>query len=123
MDRKTYSYTHVSDTSIDELVQDVKQRQQIHQSLADAPELRMTYDIRCAYQTETREDARSLDRVLARLLEDQAAVQPQALFLPHVSQQQERISTMQHSINTPIGGKTSRGWLQPAGLLAAVLFL
>jgi hypothetical protein len=123
MDREARSRTRVSDAHIDELVQDVQQRQRTRQSLADAPELRMAHDIRRAYQAETHEDARSLDRVLVRLLGDQAAVQSQVLFLPHVSHHQERISTMQHSIETRIGDKTSRGWQRRAGILAAVLFL
>ena len=104
---------------IDELVQNVQQRQ----NLADVPELRMTHDIRRAYQTESREDARSLERVLASLIEDQAEAASKLLFLPHVSQQQERVSTMQHSLETLVQGKTSRGWQQRVSLLAAVLFL
>src|SRR5215469_8740715 len=113
--------TRVNDAHIDELVQDVQQRQRTRQSLADAPELRMVQDIRRAYQAETHEDARSLERVLARLQGEQVAVQSQALPLAHVSQRQERISTMQHSIDILIRGKTSRGWQRRAGMLAAVL--
>jgi len=123
MDRKECSHAHMTDAHIDELVQDVQQRQRTRQSLADAPELRMAYDIRRAYQAETREDTRSLERVLARLRRDQAAAQSQALFVPRISQQPERISTMQHSIDTFTRGKTSTRWQQRAGVLAAALFL
>ncbi len=123
MDREEFSHTGKTDMYIDELVQDLQQHQRTRQSLADAPELRMTHDIRRAYQAEACEDARSLERVLARLRGDQAEAQSKVLFLPHVYQQQERISTMQHSINTLARGKISRRWQQRAGLLAAVLFL
>jgi len=71
MEREKYSYARITDAQIDELVRDVQQRHQTHQSLANTPELRMTHDIRRAYQTETHEDARSLERVFARLTEDQ----------------------------------------------------
>jgi hypothetical protein len=123
MDRKACSHKRMSESHIEELIQAVQQRQQTHQSLVDVPELRMAHDIRRAYQTETREDGRSLDRVLVKLLGDQAAVHIQVPFLPSATQQQERISTMQHSIDTRIGGKTSRGWQRRAAILAAVLFL
>jgi hypothetical protein len=119
MDREEYSRARMTDAHIDELVQDVQQGQR----LVDAPELRMAHDIRHAYQAETREDVRSLERVLARLIGDQAAAQPQVLFLPHGSEQEERISNMQHNMVTLDRGKTSRRWQQHAGLLAAVLFL
>ena len=71
MEREKYSYTRITDAQIDELVRDVQQRQRTHQSLANTPELHMTHDIRRVYQTETHEDARSLERVLTRLTEDQ----------------------------------------------------
>lgn len=123
MDREKSSRVRMTDMHIDELVQDVQQHQRTRQSMADAPELRMVYDIRRAYQTETREDAHSLERVLARLREDQVEARLNVLLLPHVYQQHERIRTMQKSIHTFVQGKTGRGWRQRAGLLVAILFL
>jgi len=78
----------------------------------------MAHDTRRAYRTEIREDARSLERVLARLMGDPVEAQSKVLFLPHISQHHEGISTMQHSLETLVRGKT-----QYAGLLTAVLFL
>lgn len=126
MEREKYSYARITDAQIDELVQDVQQRQRTHQSLANAPELRMTHDIRRAYQTETHEDARSLERVLTRLTEDQAEVKSKVFSLPRVYQQQKGISAMQsalNSMNASTRGKIKRGWAQRVGVLAAVLFL
>lgn len=122
MDREERSRTHATDTHIDELLQDLEERQRTQQGLADVPELRIAHDIRRAYQPEALEDARSLDRVLAKLMEDQARTQSKPLFLPTVSRQPERISTMQHTLDTSIRGKSSRSWQKPVSLLAAVVF-
>lgn len=123
MNRKEHSSTHATDTHIDELLQGLEERRRTCQSLADALELRMAHDIRCAYQTEAYEDARSLEHVLAKLMEDRASAQSKPLFHPSVSRQPERISTMQHTLDIPARGKNIRRWQQPAGLLAAVVFL
>ncbi|HET9919523.1 MAG TPA: hypothetical protein VFQ30_06760 [Ktedonobacteraceae bacterium] len=122
MNREEYSNARMTDMHIDELVQNVQQGQRTCQSLSDDLELRLTQDICRAYQTEACEDARSLERVLARLIEDQVEVPSKVLFLPHVSQRQEEISTMQHSIDTHVQGKNRRGWQKRSGLIAAALF-
>lgn len=111
------------DAHVEELLQELQQIQRTRQGMTGAPGLRMTHDIRYAYQAETREDARSLERVLARLREDQVEAKSKVLFFPHVYQQQERISTMQSSLDTFVRGKTSRRWQSRAGVLAAILFL
>ena len=121
MDREECS--RVTDTDIDQLLQDLAEHQRTCQSLTDAPQLRMAHDIRRAYQTEARDDAHSLERVLAKLREDQAKTQGQEFSLAHVTRPPERISTMQHRLDTLAWSKSSRKWLQPAGMLAATLFL
>lgn len=107
------------DIHAEELLQELQQRR----GIVDAPELRMVHDIQHAYQAEILEDARSLERVLARLREDQVEARSKVLFLPRVYQQQERIFTMQSSLDTCVGGKTGRRWQPRAGVLAAILFL
>ena len=125
MAREESTHIRMTDAHIDELIQDVQQYQRTRQSLADAPELRMVDDIRRAYQAEADEDARSLERVHARLIgdENQSEAQAKILFLPHISQQQERISTMQNSIETFARSKSGRRWQPRVGMLVAVLFL
>ena len=123
MDREESSRTRMPDACIDELIQDLQQRQQTRQSLSDAPELRMADDIRHAYGAEAHEDGRSLDRVLARLRGDQGDARSQVLSHSHIVRQQERISTMQHSLDALARGKSSRRWQQRAALLVAVVFL
>ncbi|HLJ32736.1 MAG TPA: hypothetical protein VKU38_03750 [Ktedonobacteraceae bacterium] len=123
MDRNDYSHTRITNMQIDELIQKLQQGQSDCQSMANEPELRMVHDIRRAYQAETCEDAHSLEHVLTKLKGDQAEAQTKILFLPHVYQQQERISTMQNTIETITRSKSSKRWQQRARLLAAVLFL
>ena len=120
MDRQERS--RLIDARIDELLQDLEERQRTSQNLANSPELRMVHDIRRAYQAEAFEDSRSLERVLTKLKEDQAKTQTEVLFLPHVSRQPERISTLQHRLDILARGKSS-SWQQRAGLLAAVVLL
>jgi hypothetical protein len=123
MDRKERSCPLVTDAHIDGLLQDLEERQQTCQSLADAPELRIAHDIRRAYQGEAREDARSLERVLARLREDQVRMPSERLVLPHVSQSSETVRTRPHRLGTPVGDKSGRGWQPRAGLLVAAVLL
>jgi hypothetical protein len=123
MNREERSHTHETGSHIDELLQGLEERRRTCQSLADAPELRMVHDIRSAYQTEAHEDARSLERVLAKLLEDQARTHSKPFFHRSVSREPERLSTMQHILDIPYRSKSGRIWQRPAGLLAAVLFL
>ena len=121
----------MTDADTDELIQEVQNKQR--HNLTDAPELRMTYDIRHAYQDEANEDARSLERVLAKLQGEQRKSPSKVLFLPHLAHHHERTTTMQqniektatmqNSIETLTQGKTSRGWQYRVGLLVAMLFL
>jgi hypothetical protein len=60
MDREERLRSRVTDANINELLQDLEERQRTCQSLADAPQLRMAHDIRRAYQAEAHEDSRSL---------------------------------------------------------------
>lgn len=124
MKQDDFSYSEELNAHVDELVQALQQRQHTHRSITDAPELRMAHDIRHAYQAETHEDARSLERVLARLKGEQAEVQQaKVLLLPRVSQQQERMTAMQNSPDALAGGRIGRRWRQRAGVLVAILFL
>ncbi|HEY7418639.1 MAG TPA: hypothetical protein VH593_25905 [Ktedonobacteraceae bacterium] len=123
MSREEFPHTHITDAQIAEQLQELQLLQRDYRSLADTPELRMIYDIRRAYQAETLEDARSLERVLTRLTGNQTEeAQSKVLSFPHVSCKQERKSTMQKSVETLTLGKSSRGWQLRAGLLAATLF-
>ncbi len=119
MKRDHFSDSKKLDASIQELIQGARQQQ----NLADEPTLRMTNDIRHAYQAEADEDARSLERVLSRLAGDQAESSTKILVFSHVSQQSERIATMQSSFHELAQSKISKKWQQRVGLLAAVLFL
>lgn len=122
MNREERSHIRITDAQINELVQGLQQRLETHQSVADAPELRMAHDIRSAYRAEASEDARSLERVLMRLQEDQAETQSKVLF-PRVYQQKERIFTMQNTLEATKNIKKSRKWQLLTGVLAAALLL
>lgn len=122
MSREEHSPTHATDAHIDELLQNLAERQRSGQGLIDVPELRLAQDIRRAYQTEALEDARSLERVLAKLTKDQVSAGSNPLALLPISRQTERISTMQHTLDTRTDRKSRRKW-QPPALLAAAVFL
>ncbi len=123
MNREERSCPPVTDEQIDGLLQHLEERQQICPSLADAPELRIAHDIRRAYRGEAREDARSLERVLARLKEDQTSMPSEILFLPHAAQASEMSRTAPHCPGTPVGSKSRRGWQPRARLLVAAVLL
>jgi hypothetical protein len=122
MHREELQRARQVDAHINELIQELHQCQSIGPTVVDAPDLRMAYDIRRAYQTETSEDTRSLERVLAKLLQD-SSDQPTTPFPSRIAQQHERISTMQNSLEAFERSKATRIWQRPTGVLAAVLFL
>lgn len=110
------------DEQIGELTNELERRQQAQSGLADTPDLRLTLDIRHAYQAETDEDQRSLERVLARLVGNETADQPKVIFLPQASKTQKRMSTMQNNtMNSSPQLRVNGGWKKRVGLIAAVL--
>lgn len=112
--------SHITDERIDELVQDLQQRQEMHQSLADAPDLRLAYDIRRTYQDETDQDQHSLERVFTRLAGNRATARPKIISLPKIDQQQERIFALQkNAIQTFSQHKP--GWRRHLSVFAAIL--
>lgn len=118
-----FSRPKMLDQQIETIACELEQRQQARQSLSDAPELRLTDDIRHAYQAETHEDQRSLARVLARLVGNDADARPKVIFLPHANNTEKRMSVMQNTMNSSPQDKTQGGWKRRAGLFAAVLCL
>lgn len=137
MEHEDFSLRPLIDAQIDELVQDLHRRQQTHQHLADAPELRMVQDIRRAYQAEANEDERSLERVLSRLVTGEpvqfASSTP---FLQGYQGQEKQLhaldtqksilnmtSTIQDMSNASPRGAIQRRWKHPMNLLAATLFI
>jgi len=102
------------DEHIDELVQGLQQ------SLADAPDLRLAYDLRRAYQDETDQDRHSLEHVFIGLVGNQATARPKIISLPKLDQQQERISVMQKNATQPFS-QSNTGWKRRLSVFAAVL--
>lgn len=136
MEREDISYTPLIDAQIDELIQNVQQREQTHRDLADAPELRMTQDIRRVYQAEADEDQRSLERVLTRLVAADSV--NHAAMVPFVKNYQEQkvkkgVFRSQDAMNTAHAmqtmphvsshGARQRGWKFSVSLLAATLLI
>ncbi len=120
MKRKHDPDAQITDKYINELIQTVQQHQEMRPSLADAPDLRLASDIRRAYQAETEQDRRSLQRVFARLVRDQELARPKVIAFPRITQQSERISTMQdYTVQTSSQPKT--GWKRRLALFAAIL--
>lgn len=110
------------DEHIEALSSELERRQQAQQGLADAPDLRLTLDIHRAYQAETDEDQRSLERVLTRLVGNDASDQPKVIFLPQASKTQKRMSAMQNNTMTSLPEPKAQGkWTKRLGLIAAVL--
>jgi len=118
-------HDHFSDSEkFDARIQELLQKVHQHQNMADEPEVRMLDDIRRTYRAEVDEDARSLERVLSRLVDDSASEEPRGMFLPYVEQKQERILHMQNTTDVLSPGtlrKTKGRWGRRVGLLAAVL--
>src|SRR5579885_1165587 len=110
----------ITDERIDELVRDLQQIPETRPHLADAPELRLASDILRAYHDETEQDRRSLERVFARLMRDQALARPKVISLPRMIHQQERISPMQN-YTAQTSSQPQTGWKRRLTLLAAVL--
>jgi hypothetical protein len=111
---------HMTDEYINEIVQGLQQRQEMHQSLAYAPDLRLTYDLRRAYQDETDQDRHSLERVFLGLVGNQATARPKINSLPKIDQQQERISVMQKNAIQPFSQRKT-GWERRLNVFAAIL--
>lgn len=112
------------DEQIEALSSELERRQQAQRSLSDAPDLRLTQDIRRTYQSETDEDQRSLERVLARLVGNEARDQQKVIFLPQTQKTQKRMSAMQNNTmnsSPQPKGKSKSTWTRSVGLIAAVL--
>jgi WD40 repeat protein len=123
MKKDHFPHANKLDASITELIQSVKQRG----DAAGEPEMRMTDDIRRAYQAEADEDARSLERVLARLVREGAQEQQKVISPPRIYQKQERMSSMQpnttDSFTVSVEQRAKGRLLRRVGALAAVLCL
>ena len=100
--------------------QDLQRRQQTRQSRAEASDLRLASDIRRAYQDEINQDRRSLQRVFARLMRDQAPARPKILSLPAMTPQPQRIS-VPHKHAVQMLAQPERGWKRRLALFAALL--
>ena len=114
------SCMHMAEEHIDEVIRILRQRQEMHQSLADAPELRLADDIRRAYRDETNQDRHSLERVFLRLVENQETDRSKIVSISRRNQGQERISVMQKdTIQSLSQNKT--GWKRRLSVVAAIL--
>jgi len=88
--------------------------QAISYEQASAPEMRLAADISRAYQDETDQDRRSLERVFARLQQDHIPAEQRSNALSEVAYDGERISSMHDTIGQ---------WKRRIALLAATLCL
>lgn len=119
-----FSRPTMLDEQIEALARELEQRQRTRRDLADAPDLRLAQDIRQAYQAETNEDKRSLERVLSRLVANEAADQPKVISFPQVNTTGKRMPAMQtNTMNSSPQHKTKGRWGRRIGLIAAVLCL
>ena len=124
MRKDDFSQPEMFDAHIEELTRALEQRQRTHQSLKNAPDLRLTSDIRRAYQAEMGADSRSLERVLSRLLENDVPGRSRVIFLPDRNKEQEGISSMNDTTMNAVPQKKTPGkWPRRAGLLVAVFCL
>src|ERR1700730_16120849 len=114
MKRDRFSRPEKLDAHITELIQGAQQQQ----NMAGEPELRMTDDLRRAYQAEVREDARSLERVVSPFVDDGAIEDPRVIF-HQVEQKRERILQMQNAtdvLSRDVPRKTKSRWGRRVGL-------
>src|SRR5579875_2652532 len=81
------SCMHMAEEHIDEVIRILRQRQEMHQRLAD--------DIRRAYRDETNQDRHSLERVFLRLVENQETDRSKIVSISRRNRGQERIPVMQ----------------------------
>jgi hypothetical protein len=118
-------HDHCSDAEkFDARIQELLQRVHRQQHMADEPEVRLMDDIRRTYQAEVDEDARSLERVLSRLVDESAREETRGPVFPHIDQKEERILHMQNATDVlPLGSprKPRNRWVQRVGVLAATL--
>lgn len=111
---------HMTEEYIDELVRILRQRQEIHQSLADAPDLRLADDIRRAYRDETNQDRHSLESVFLRLVENQETGRSKIVSISKRNQEQERASVMQKDTIQSLS-QSKTGWKRRLSVVAAIL--
>lgn len=123
MKQKRFSWSAQLDEHITELLQRVRS-QHARPMETHEPEMRMARDVRHAYQAEAGEDARSLERVLSRLVDEKAAGRPKVIFLSQTERKQERALQMQDTNDMFTEGtpkKSAGRLLRRVSLLAAVL--